>query len=103
MGLKQLLIVFQEFIQNIHLREQQLTDEKKRFKKNDLHSIGKRWKTKSCGQWNVEKNQRFIIEPRLANTVVYRKMVAAIGTSAVKANVPKILREYGGSLELTVS
>ena len=79
------MIVFQEFIQNIHSREQQLTDEKKKFKKNDLHSIGKKWKTKS----------------RLADIVVYRKMVAAIGTSAVKANEPKILREYGGSFELT--
>ena len=47
--------------------------------------LEKKWKTKS----------------RLADIVVYRKMVAAIGTSAVKANEPKILREYGGSFELT--
>ena len=55
------------------------------------------------GDEMLKKIKDVIIESRLANTVVYRKMVAAIGTSAVKANVPKILREYGGSLELTVS
>ena len=43
MRLKQLLIVFQKFIQNIHSREQRLVNRwKERHQKNDLHSIEKR-------------------------------------------------------------
>ena len=42
-----------------------------------------------------------IIGSRLAGTVISRKMVVAIGTGIVKTNEPKILREFGGSLELT--
>ena len=49
----------------------------------------------------LKKIKDVIIGSRLADIVVNRKMVAAMSTSAVKANEPKILREYGGSLELT--
>ena len=42
-----------------------------------------------------------IIGSRLAGTVISRKMVVAIGTGIVKTNGPNILREFGGSLELT--
>ena len=47
MGIKQLLIVFQKFRQNIHSRERlidgkKMMERKRRCKKNDLPSIGKR-------------------------------------------------------------
>ena len=37
----------------------------------------------------------------MASTVISRKMVIAIATGVIKANDPKILREFGESLELT--
>ena len=48
----------------------------------------------------LKKIEDVIIGSRLAGTVFSRKMVVAIGTGVVKANEPKILREFGGSLEL---
>ena len=41
-----------------------------------------------------------IIGARLEGTVISRKMVIAIGTCIIKAN-ERILKEFGGSLELT--
>ena len=41
------------------------------------------------------------IGSRLHGTVISQKMVVAIVTDFVKVNEPKILREFGGSLELT--
>ena len=49
----------------------------------------------------LKKIKVVIIGLRLAGTVISRKMVVAIGTSVVKVNELKILREFGGSLDLT--
>ena len=49
----------------------------------------------------LKKIKDVIIGSRLASTAISRKVVVAIGTGVVKANEPKILREFGGSLELT--
>ena len=38
---------------------------------------------------------------RLAGTLISRKMVITTGAGAIKANEPKIAKEFGGSLELT--
>ena len=46
----------------------------------------------------LKKIKDVIIGSRLAGTVISRKMVVAIGTGVVE---PKILREFGGSLEFT--
>ena len=58
------------------------------------HSIGKR------GRPNLVED--FIIGLRPADIVIFRKMVLPIGTSIVKTNKPKILRELGGSLKPTI-
>ena len=49
----------------------------------------------------LKKIKDVIIGSRLAGTVISRKMVAAITTGVFKANGPKILREFEGSLERT--
>ena len=49
----------------------------------------------------LQKIRDVIIGSRLARTVISRKMVIAIGTGVIKANEPKILKEFGRSLELT--
>ena len=41
------------------------------------------------------------IGSRLRGTVISQKMVVAIVTDFVKVNEPKMLSEFGGSLELT--
>ena len=48
-----------------------------------------------------QKIRDVVIGSRLAGTVISRKMVIAIGTGVIKANEPKILKEFGESLELT--
>ena len=45
----------------------------------------------------LKKIKDIIIGSRLAGKVIYQK----IATGVVKANEPNILREFGGSLELT--
>ena len=49
----------------------------------------------------LKKIKDVIIGSSLAGTVISRKMLVANGTGAVKANESKILREFGGRLELT--
>ena len=49
----------------------------------------------------LKKIKDIIIWLGLAGTVISRKLVVAIGTSVVKANEPKMLREFDRSLELT--
>ena len=74
---------------------------KERCKKNDLHSIEKRGKPNLVDDAIFNKIKDVIIGSRLAGTVISQKMVVPIGTVVVKANEPKILREFVGSLELT--
>ena len=74
---------------------------KERCKKNDLHSIGKRGRPNLVDNETLKTIKVVIIGSRLAGTVISRKMVVAIGTSVVKVNELKILREFGGSLDLT--
>ena len=75
---------------------------KERCEKNDLHSAGKRGRPNLVDDEMVKKKIKdVIIGSRLAGSVIYRKMVVAFGTDVVKANVPKFLREFGESLELT--
>ena len=47
------------------------------------------------------KKTKDIVGSRLARTAISRKMVTAIATGVIKASDPNILREFGGSLELT--
>ena len=49
----------------------------------------------------LKKIKDIIVGSRLAGTAISRKMVIAIATGVIKANDPKILREFDGSLELT--
>ena len=49
----------------------------------------------------MKKIKDVIIGSWLAGTLISRKMVVAVDTSVVKANEPKTLSEFGGSLELT--
>ena len=60
----------------------------------DLHSIGKRGRPNLADHDMLKKIKDVIIGSRLARTVISRKMVVAIGTGVVKANEPKILREF---------
>ena len=48
----------------------------------------------------LQKIRDVVIGSHLAETVVSQKLVIAIGTGAIKANEPTILKEFGGSLEL---
>ena len=75
---------------------------KERCKKNDLHFIGKRGRPNLVDDEMLKKTRDVIIRSRLAGTVISRKMVVAFSTGLVKANEPKILREFGGSFEFTV-
>ena len=63
--------------------------------------MGKRGRPNLVDDEMFKKIKDVIIGSRLAGTVISRKMVVAIGTGVVKVNEPKILREFGGSLELT--
>ena len=73
----------------------------RKIQENDLHSIGKRGRPNLVDYEMLKKIKDVIIGSSLAGTVISRKMLVANGTGAVKANESKILREFGGSLELT--
>ena len=92
MGLKQLLIVFQKFVQNTQSREQRLMDGKKNARKRGRSSL--------VNDEMVKKIKDVIIGSHLANKVSSQKMVFVIGTGVVKTNEPKILRKFDGSLEV---
>ena len=47
----------------------------------------------------LQKIRDVVIGSHLAETVVSQKLVIAIGTGAIKANEPTILKEFGGSEE----
>ena len=49
----------------------------------------------------LKKIKDIIVGSRLAGTAISQKMVIAIATGVIKASNPKILREFGESLELT--
>ena len=49
----------------------------------------------------MKKIKDIIVSSRLAGSAISRKMVIAIATGVIKANDLKLLREFGGSLELT--
>ena len=49
----------------------------------------------------LKKIKDTIVGSRLAGTAISREMVITIVTGVIKANDPNILREFGGSLELT--
>ena len=49
----------------------------------------------------LKKIKDGLIGSCLTGTLISRKMAVVIGTGVVKANEPKILTEFGGSLELT--
>ena len=51
----------------------------------------------------LQKVRNVIIGSGLAGTVISRKMVTAIGTGVIKINELRILKEFGGSPELTES
>ena len=51
----------------------------------------------------LQKVRNVIIGSGLAGTVISRKMITAIGTGVIKINELRILKEFGGSLELTES
>ena len=89
MRLKQLLIVFQTFIQNIHSNKRY--GWKERCKKNDLLSIGKRGRPNLVDDEMLKKIKDVTIGSRLVVTVISRKMVDAIGSDVAKDNEPKIL------------
>ena len=73
----------------------------RKIQKKDLHFIGKRGRPNLVDDEMLKKIKDAIIESRLAATVISQKMVVAIGTNVVKANEPKILRKFTGSLEFT--
>ena len=85
MGLKQLLIVFQKFVQNTQSREQRLMDGKKNARKRGRSSL--------VNDEMVKKIKDVIIGSHLADKVSSRKMVFVIGTGVVKTDEPKILEE----------
>ena len=49
----------------------------------------------------LKKVKDIIVGSRLSSTAISQKMVIAVATRVIKANDPNILREFGGSLELT--
>ena len=55
------------------------------------------WKKRKIDEM-LKKTKDVIIGSRIAGTIISRKMIIAIGNGVVK---PKILREFGESLELT--
>ena len=74
----------------------------KRITVNGLHSIEKRGRPNLVDDEMLKKKIKgVIIRSHLAGTVIFQKMVVAIGTGVFKASEPNILREFGGSLELT--
>ena len=71
------------------------------LKRTTVGKKGKKGRPNLVDDETLKEIKYVIIGSRLAGTVIYRKMIVAIGTSVVKTNEPKILRGFGGSLELT--
>ena len=71
-------------------------------KKNDqpIAAIQRTGKPNLVDDEMLKEIKDIIIGSRLAGTAISRKMVIAIATGVIKANVPNILREFGGDLEL---
>ena len=92
-GTKAAIDRFSKVYTKCSLKRTTVNEWKESCKKNYLHSIGKTIRPNLADD--------VIIGSRLADTVIFRKMVDAIGTSVAKANEPKTLRGFGGSLQLT--
>ena len=99
-GTKAAIDRFSKVYTKYSLRRTTTNGWKERYKKNDLHSIGKRERPNLVDDEMLKKIKDVIIGSPLAGTVISRKMVVAVSTGVVKGNKPKILREFGGSLEL---
>ena len=76
-------------------------DTKYSLKRTTVGKKGKKGRPNLVDDETLKEIKYVIIGSRLAGTVIYRKMIVAIGTGVVKTNEPKILRGFGGSLELT--
>ena len=100
-GTKAAINRFAEVYTKYLLKRTTVNGLKKRFKKNDLHSIGKRGRSNLVDDEMLKKIKDVITGSRLACRVISQKMVVAIGTSVAMVNEPKILRGFGKSLELT--
>ena len=72
-------------------------------KKNDqpIAPIQRKGRPNLVDDEMLKKMKDVIVGSRLAGTAISRKMVIVIATRVIKANDPNILREFGGSLELT--
>ena len=72
-------------------------------KKNDqpIAPIQRKGRPNLVDDEMLKKIKDIIVASRLTGTAITQKMVIAIATGVIKANDPNILREFGGSLELT--
>ena len=72
-------------------------------KKNDqpIAPIQRKGRPNLVADEMLKKIKDIIVSSHLAYTAISQKMVIAIATAVIKANDPNILREFGGSLELT--
>ena len=74
---------------------------KKKTNHQPIAPIQRKGRPNLVGDEMMKKIKDIIVGSRLAGTAISRKMVIAIATGVVKASDPKLLREFGGSLELT--
>ena len=90
--------MFSKSLYKIFIKRTTVNGWKERYKKNDLHSVGKRGRPNLVDDLMVKKIKDVIIGSRLSGSVIDQKMVVAFGPGVVKANAPKFLREFGASL-----
>ena len=101
-GTKAAIYRFAKVYTKYSLKNTMVNGWKERYKKNDFHSIGKRGRPNLADDEMLKIIKDVIIRSYLVGTIISQKVAfAVIGTGVVKANEPKILTEYGRSLELT--
>ena len=91
---------FSKIYSNFSLKRTTVNAWKEELKKNFLHWLEKK-ENQISGMKKCCKRSEIYNGWRLAGTLISGKMVIATGAGVIKANEPKIAKEFGGSLELT--
>ena len=67
--------------------------ERKVNKKDFLSLARKKWRSNHVDDEMLQKIRDVLIESRLVETMIFKKMVIAIGAGVIKANEPKKIEE----------
>ena len=95
---KEQLVTFQKFTQSFLSKKNNSKCTETKVKKGFSSLARKKGRPNLAEDEMLQKMRDVITGSHLAVTIISRKMVIAIGPSVIKDNQPKLLKEFGRSL-----